>query len=328
MTSQATAQVLDTLCVVGNPSHLAVDYHPGSTYWWGIDGGTILSGAGTHDVLVQWGPTPGLHLVRSAEMMAGGCWSDTAEAYVYLRLPDQALIQGPVQVCRGQNVSLVANSGHELLWNGSIKQSVLNFTADHDTTVYLVAYNGPCDNDTIWHTVEVVDAPVADFIASDDSIHRMEWVTFTYTGPPVTNLDWYVNNQWVGSGPELYYQFTENGEAAVRLEAENGGCTDSQVKNYLLEDKHLIAIPNAFTPDGDGLNDVFLFKADGILDFTAMVYNRWGGMIYSWSDYPENGWDGQDKGVDAPMGVYTYRIVIKDFQGYQHVYDGHVTLVR
>lgn len=327
LSTWAKAQVLDTICLHGNPSHLAVDFHVGSTYWWNVPNGVILTGLGTHEVFVEW-TLPGLHLVETAELNANGCWSDTARAYVFLSQPDQALINGPVNVCRGENVSLYAGSGTELLWNGQIKQSALNFTAQTDTTVYLVAYNGVCDNDTIWHTVHVVDPPEALYTMSTDSVHRMEWVDFVYTGPPATTISWYIDGELKHQGTQFSYQFTEIGSATMDLVVENESCYDQISRTFILEDELQIAIPNAFTPDGDGMNDVFYFKADGILAFNAQIYNRWGTLLYAWNDAQENGWNGMFQGQVAPADVYVYRIVIRDFHGYEHVYDGQITLVR
>ncbi len=68
-------------------------------------------------------------------------------------------------------------------------------------------------------------------------------------------------------------------------------------------------IPNAFTPNGDGLNDEFklISKSDNISAFKLHIYNRWGQMVFESNDIP-NGWDGKIKGEDAPAGTYVYRI--------------------
>lgn len=66
-----------------------------------------------------------------------------------------------------------------------------------------------------------------------------------------------------------------------------------------------IYIPNAFTPNGDGLNDAFGVKGEGIRDYHLYIYNRWGEMIWD-SNNPHATWDGKYNGQMAETGVYVY----------------------
>lgn len=66
-----------------------------------------------------------------------------------------------------------------------------------------------------------------------------------------------------------------------------------------------LEIPNAFTPNGDGVNDVFKVKEgyQSIVEFKAMVFNRWGKKLYEWSNL-DGGWDGRSGGGNVPDGAY------------------------
>ncbi len=68
-------------------------------------------------------------------------------------------------------------------------------------------------------------------------------------------------------------------------------------------------LPNAFTPNGDGINDIFKVKEGykSIVSFEAKVFNRWGKKLYEWNDI-EGGWDGRSGGKNVPDGAY-YLIV-------------------
>lgn len=68
-----------------------------------------------------------------------------------------------------------------------------------------------------------------------------------------------------------------------------------------------IYIPNAFTPNGDGLNDMFGVKGEGIRDYHLYIYNRWGEMIWE-SSNPHQQWDGKKDGRMAETGVYVYKL--------------------
>ena len=91
-------------------------------------------------------------------------------------------------------------------------------------------------------------------------------------------------------------------------------------------------MPNAFTPNGDGLNDVFgvVQKNDYVNQFHMSIFNRWGQMIYETSDI-NKGWDGTYKGSQCILGAYVYRIVYEEF-GQQPVesktVEGTVMLIR
>lgn len=91
-----------------------------------------------------------------------------------------------------------------------------------------------------------------------------------------------------------------------------------------IEDCGIYAIPNAFTPDGDGVNDHFGIVSKGdveVLDF--VIYNRWGKEVYKGT----GSWDGVYAGAPHPMDVLIYRIVV-EAQGVQETIAGEVTLIR
>ena len=68
-----------------------------------------------------------------------------------------------------------------------------------------------------------------------------------------------------------------------------------------------IYIPNAFTPNGDGLNDTFGVKGEGIRDYHLYIYDRWGNVIWD-SANPHQTWDGKFQGNMAQSGVYVYQL--------------------
>lgn len=69
-------------------------------------------------------------------------------------------------------------------------------------------------------------------------------------------------------------------------------------------------IPNAFTPNGDGLNETFGLIGEGISEYKMQIFNKWGNLVFE-SDDVKNAWDGNYQNVLAPIGVYVYKIVGK-----------------
>jgi gliding motility-associated-like protein len=68
-----------------------------------------------------------------------------------------------------------------------------------------------------------------------------------------------------------------------------------------------IYIPSAFTPNGDGLNDTFGVKGEGIRDFHIMIFNRWGEVLFE-STNPNKQWDGKFAGAKVEQGTYVYKL--------------------
>lgn len=91
--------------------------------------------------------------------------------------------------------------------------------------------------------------------------------------------------------------------------------------------KPLIYIPNAFTPNGDGLNDGFGVKAEGIHDFRMEIFNRWGELIFSTTDINEL-WDGTYKGRKLEnTEVFVYKVSAAGYESPPQKFNGTVTLV-
>ena len=88
-------------------------------------------------------------------------------------------------------------------------------------------------------------------------------------------------------------------------------------------------MPNAFSPNGDGINDVYRAKSSyqSIVEFKATIFNRWGQKLYEWSD-PAGGWDGKYKGRDVAQGVYFVMVKAKGADGRQFNIKSDVNLLR
>lgn len=328
--AQPIDQVLDTLCVQGNPSYLATDTIPGNTYQWNIPGGQVLQGGSSPNVLVQWN-TVGLHDLYVISTDSNGCSSDTLKASVYVTEPEFSTIKGPYTVCKGERITLEGISGSSAKWSTNETTPMIDLVVDQDTMIYLVTFNGPCPNDTAYHYIEVIDNPIADFTMDKDSVTPRETVTFTTVTPyfqPTHEVKWFIDGVEIFDQNQIFHAFYDPGEKEVELVVSTEGCGDTIVKSLFVWEDFQLHVPNAFTPNGDGLNDVFLFKGVGLQSFSAVITNRWGDEVYSWSDDPENGWDGTHNGIPVPAEVYTYRIVAYDYHGRAHKFFGHLTVVR
>ncbi len=88
----------------------------------------------------------------------------------------------------------------------------------------------------------------------------------------------------------------------------------------------IIAIPNSFTPNGDGLNDKFVISGKFIKSYEMQIFNRWGEALFQTTDL-ENGWDGTSKNKKIATGNYAYWIRVKDLNGNEHIRTGSILIL-
>jgi gliding motility-associated-like protein len=130
------------------------------------------------------------------------------------------------------------------------------------------------------------------------------------------------------SGTQFSYTFDEPGIYPIALiVTDERGCFDTIVRSIeVLPDFH-IYVPNAFTPNGDALNDIFTPVIRGATSYQMLVFNRWGEMVFETNDLA-NGWDGTFSGVKCQPDAYTWKLSAAKRDTKPEVRTGHVMLVR
>jgi gliding motility-associated-like protein len=107
----------------------------------------------------------------------------------------------------------------------------------------------------------------------------------------------------------------------------NQSCKVIDTVTILVESEHIVYIPNSFTPNGDGVNDVFLAFPRGVKFINLNIFDRWGELVFESQD-EAHGWDGRFKGEMMPPGVYVYQTDITFNDGYTLHNKGSITLIR
>lgn len=165
-------------------------------------------------------------------------------------------------------------------------------------------------------------------------------VTFSANPPsghdPATNYEWHFFNQnnpreayLIRYDEDTEYIFTEAGTTRVVLyEILNGDTTRYNAINVSISESSL-QMPNAFSPNGDGINDVYRAKPGykSIVSFKAVIFNRWGQKLYEWDD-PAGGWDGKYRGRDVAQGTYFVNATAKGADGREFRIRRDVNLLR
>jgi gliding motility-associated-like protein len=113
----------------------------------------------------------------------------------------------------------------------------------------------------------------------------------------------------------------------VMIIKNNWGCSDTVIKPLLIGDEFGLYIPDAFSPNGDGLNDIFQPKGHGIRFYHMEIFDRWGEMIFR-SDDPTNGWDGTYLAKRCPVDIYVWKVSVKDDSGKMRDLSGKVSVIR
>lgn len=124
--------------------------------------------------------------------------------------------------------------------------------------------------------------------------------------------------------------FANAGEYDVKLIGYDlFGCSMEEINSIqVTSPTELISIPNAFTPNGDGLNDTFIPKIRAFSSFQLEVFNSWGEKLFITNSLESKGWDGTYKGQLAPAGNYLYHITLATPEGQLVNRTGGIILIR
>jgi gliding motility-associated-like protein len=126
------------------------------------------------------------------------------------------------------------------------------------------------------------------------------------------------------------HSFASTGDYPVYLLVTNQkGCKDSTTIHIVVKEDFTFFAPNAFTPNADDDNDVFLPRGIGWNETTykLWIYDRWGNLVLSTTDV-NKGWDGMKHGSYVQEDVYTWEAEVEDLYGVFHKYHGTVSLIR
>ncbi len=302
----------------------------GDTYAW--------SGGATPTTAANSFTEPGTYTVTVTT--ANGCTATsditiTQEAQVALSLSNTV----PDHCAQGIGEATVTATGgsgvYTFTWDG-IELPQGSGAVNHATNLFAGTYlvevaDGPCTS-SITVTVTNIPGPIAAFelVPAIASTSRPE---FRFQNES-TNGDTY---SWsFGDGtfstidnPTHHYYGDEREFTVVLEVTDRYGCMDT-VSHLakIIQDLELF-VPNSFTPNGDGLNDVFKPLGVGYIEsgYQMVIYDRWGEQVFS-TNQIDNGWDGRVDGKKLDInGTFTYRIVIYDLRGKDFVYVGKVTLL-
>jgi gliding motility-associated-like protein len=241
------------------------------------------------------------------------------------------------------NFNLYAEN-NQFIANLSLNSSPLSLNPNHlslfikEPGKYFIKGNlsavNSCVN-TVVYPLTAYPKPKADFTFSPDKpVENMDEVTFENTSSGATGFNWEIYTLKQSSEKNPSYVFAEAGIYPVVLVASNEfNCSDTSIKAITVLSDFNVYVPNAFSPNGNGLNDTFMPVLRAVQSFEFSVYNRWGEKLFS-TNQLNTGWDGTFKGEDCKQDVYVWKLHVKGLSGQnkgytaEKDYTGQVLLVR
>ena len=236
--------------------------------------------------------------------VVNNCPSETVSFNLNVEELPQPEIIGDTLICEGELSALFVENGpyDSILWSTNATTEAI---VDLPAGIYWVnVTNGNC---AASDTLEVIaDEPVANFVVLPDTIVFLG-TPFVFTdsstqvSTPIISYFWDFDNGAFATDSSVTYLYPDTGEYAVVYTVINANeCIDTVISNvYVIKD---IIVPNAFSPNGDGINDFLVFKYLEVYPNSYLaVFNRWGNKLFE-SDNYQNDWDG----AEHPSGTYFY----------------------
>ena len=206
-------------------------------------------------------------------------------------------------------------------------------TGSYDVNLTVTSTSGCLDTIIGLANILVHPTPTANFTVNPgiNQITTLDNAQFTFLNysSNASNYQWNFGDGAVDTFKNVMHIYHEAGDYAVTLIAYNEfGCADTITQGPLnvVEDGSVF-IPNTFTPNNDGKNDIFKIRGTGIDNYTMQIFDRWGELVFDGKDgYPQ--WDGTFKGQPVNIGVYAYVVEINFSDGTKTYKKGDVTIVR
>lgn len=169
-------------------------------------------------------------------------------------------------------------------------------------------------------------------ISSEPEVQVKEEILFeSEIAPEIISWSWEFGDGTSSSEKDPIHIFQKEGIYEVTLTGfDVFGCTAVETNTIQVNaPEEMVVIPNAFSPNGDGLNDTFLPKLKGVTSFTLEVFNTWGEKLFVTSSLESTGWDGTYRGQLIPPGNYLYRITYTlSSSEITQTRSGGITLIR
>ena len=261
-------------------------------------------------------------IVSVTDIVCEGNGSGSAQI-VLLDLPDPVDLGVDTSFCEGEALVLDASqSSATFLWQDGSESPTYTVANSGNYAVTVTNICGSVSDDI---NVDVKSLPISARLGNDTTICLTDVLTLNVDQPNASFI-------WQDGSTLPFYTVREAGAYSVTVSNECGAETDQIQVDYFNCTECFVAVPNAFTPNYDGINDFFKADHSGcvFLDFELKVFDRWGGLRFETTS-PDEGWSGFQNDRSIPIGVYVWLLnYTYDFKGeiIQQQLAGDVTILR
>ncbi|MGV3638719.1 MAG: PKD domain-containing protein, partial [Flavobacteriales bacterium] len=309
-------------------------FTPAASITWDL-GDAATSGTPIGATVTAAYPAPGTRPVSFTvdEFGCSATFTDSATVHPRIVLDLLADTAGCVETAFNMSATAVAWTPVRYLW--AVHDGITYPTADashvytvpgrYDIRLTVSTDSGCVDTRTVVlpDHVEVFPKPVAAFTVEPTEVSLLDPVV-RITDFSSLGVAWeYSVAGEVIDDPTFTYTFDDAGVFKIVQTVTSGANCSASITRTVNVSDHLFFAPNAFTPDGDGLNDVFQPIVKGARLYELVILDRFGQEHFRTND-PKAGWDGDD----LPQGTYAFQVSLSEYGPLNKRYVGHITLLR
>jgi gliding motility-associated-like protein len=268
-----------------------------------------------------------------------GCVS-TDSVFIDVKFPNTVKVRSPDTLCLGSSIQLSASGAETYTWspsaglnNNGISSPVASPAA---TTIYKVIGSDTkkCFTSTGFITVKVYPIPVVT-VGGDKTISAgQSFDIVPHISADVTGLVWSPSTGIIARNyPGITVKPPESIEYTIEVKNDGGCRARDKISIYVLCDNTNVFVPNTFSPNGDGANDIFYPRGSGVFAVRGMrIFNRWGEVVFEKANFNANdassGWDGTFKGKKLSPDVFVYVLEVVCSNNQTLVFKGNVALIK
>ncbi len=328
-------------CFINEDIHVNVNTVNTESYQWYVDQELVATSASP---VFHFGHT-GEHFVQLITMNNYGCTDEAVQTFVVHDAPQIDIMPNPINGCAPLRVGFENGTigGVSYQWafsNGQSSNSPEPTLTFENAGLYSVQVTATsehgCESTQYYENlIEVFGLPNSKFsLATGDEMLYETMVPFINESTGATTYSWDFGDGYSSNDHSATHTYQTGGEYVVTLTATNEyGCSDTYDYLVRIDNTTYVFVPNTFTPDNDGLNDLFIpvfSSLDEIRTYSFEIVNRWGDIVFA-TDNPEEGWQGNVHNGEHYVhnDYFTWTIVLQFKNGQpSQRYQGKVVALR
>lgn len=178
-------------------------------------------------------------------------------------------------------------------------------------------------------TIQVHPLPIAGFRINPERVNIVNpAIQLWDESTGASNWLYFMGDGSLSNEASFNYEYADSGTYLILQQVRSEfGCFDTAQRSLMVDFYNTRYMPDAFSPNGDGLNDLFAPVGRGIHSYRMRIYNRWGELIFD-TEIGQAFWDGTYKGKAVPPGLYAYQVTLYDHKLRETHLSGSLTLIR